>query len=331
MNDRAFHPCRFCGNPISANDWNSGIYSCGQCPLARASANDIEIAHATNSTLPTCSYCHCELKPRTDGHVNSICFECANGRMIRCLVPGHQGKQETREIHIRSVAYYVSNQRHKDHGRTLQLNGCLKCIAVKRLELWKDYVARTSKQYDKETGVLIPPNGQATLILTSPWDSVGGIRNRWKPSRGINGKGQWIAFEPLGFKCIIDVETERWVLHVQRLTKFDLNGVPEFTEGSIVHQGVNQWVREITRPLISTSEHVARGSAGVMQRTIANERREVMKPRDMGWCFVGVKSTDKDDHNKHVLMCSRFADHAMHWPSHSKREWFDHCMKEFVK
>ena len=71
--------------------------------------------------------------------------------MIRCLVPGHQGKQETREIHIRSVAYYVSNQRHKDHGRTLKLNGCLKCIAVKRLELWKDYVARTSKQYDAET------------------------------------------------------------------------------------------------------------------------------------------------------------------------------------
>ena len=328
MTGRAFHPCKYCGNPVSIQDWNAGVISCGHCPLRRADANDIVIADKMGVKLPTCSYCNNELKPRNDGHISSICYECANSRMIRCMVPGHKGKQETREIQIRTVAYYVANFRSKDHGRTLKLNGCVQCIAVKRLETWDQYVNRTSKRYD-ENGIAIEPNGQATLVLTSPWDNVGGLRNRWKPSVGINGVGQWIVFDPIGFKPVIDVDVERWVLHVNRLTQWSIEGVPQVTEGSIVHQGINQWIRDITRPLVSTSEHVARGSGGVMQKTLPNERREVMRVSEVGWCFAGVKNVDENDKRKHVLFLSRYADHTMHY-QHTKRQWFDHCMREFT-
>jgi hypothetical protein len=107
--------------------------------------------------------------------------------------------------------------------------------------------------------------------------------------------------------------------------------VPLTTEGSIVHKGVNQWIRDITRPLINTSEHAARGSGGLLQKTLPNERREVMRVSEVGWCFAGVKSVEENDKRKHVLYLSRYADHAMHFSSHTKRQWFDHCAMEFKR
>ena len=73
-------------------------------------------------------------------------------------------------------------------------------------------------------------------------------------------------------------------------------------------------------------------------QTLALRLREKGKETMNGWMTMGnywtklIKSLMSDTSGvDDYSYLSRYADHAMHFSSHTKRQWFDHCAMEFKR
>lgn len=346
MEPRAFYACIYCGNPVSPERWEHTRTCDGPCvgrlaTVEEVSARTVEQSGEFVILLPKCSQCELPMSIRSDGLVPDMCYGCSKtGKMLSCENPRHSGSRMTQERWINYFAKHVHNPKSRDHGKTLKVRYCLKCGAG--LETWEQYSNRKVKEgiagkrcfYGSE---FIEPDAPELFLTTSPWDVCGGLKNAWKPKRGAAGIGSYTFFKPIRYVRIEGVYTgtgeskrELWVLMSERLSRFGNSDKTETFIGSIVHMAVNETVRDIYRPRIVTKQHFPKSHGFLTEptRTLKNERRQVMEVQDIGWCFAGVRGADG---NAHVIRFYRYADHTMHWPNHSVKEWAMWCMDEFRK
>ena len=351
MEKRAFHPCIYCSNPVSPERYENGNRTCdGPCVSRLATREEIEARTVVcedgsiRIDLFTCYQCNCPMSPRADGKVGDMCYGCTVvGTKLKCMNKMHKGDVL---VPARWAGYHaVYHEKGKLHGQFSKVMMCLKCAHEHRHITWEEHESRLAKNgapmlVNRQTGELFAEGTTEDLVLTStPWDTVGGKRNAWKPGVMAAGVGHSVFFNPTRFMPISgqyvgygEKRKELWVLMCDRLSSI-VDDKPQTYVGSIVHMGVTGIIRDIYRPEIGISRRMMPTLPGMtfspeMTRTLKGERRQVMQVSDIGWCFAGVAGVDERE-KKHKIHFSRYEEHKTHFPGHSLSDWRDYQLKGF--
>lgn len=318
---RMTKPCPWCGTILRACFCEASC-SCfkgyEKCPTVHAKRLNPQEEESFTAEqfkqLPHCQFCRRALMVVSGHAVNTIiaCMECVLTHKEKCMYHRHYGERHVLSRTVELTVCYSHLQATLNdpfHARV-----CVNCRSKYHLLTVDEHECIEARK--RGTGEVIPLDrvGSQQKLIGSPWDAVGGLRNRWQPAIGKHGIGETVVFRPLWPTTIQLEKRQLTVMYARRALD---NNCADGTPCAVVHSQVMSYLNAKRRSPIITSEarHVSASEAKVMA---------------VGWTFVYVVGALAD--NSHVLFMDSHRISASKMGLHESKyplgQWVEECTRE---